>query len=204
MLYLERFGFQIRDGHRYLGGFLGSTETQEEWLQEKVETWAAGVQALARVARRFPQTAYAGLAKSLQCEWQYLQRVIPDVGDSFAPIEKALVEDFFPALLQVPPAIVADLRPLLGLSAKFAGIGLPCPTQTANPCHQASLDCTEMLTTSLYDRDVLDAGAYASAVRNQRATHALQRRQKQEAKLARLKRNAGNHAARRMKRRVHG
>ena len=57
-----------------------------------------------------------------------------------------------------------------------------------------------MLTTSLYDRDVLDAGAYASAVRNQRATHALQRRQKQEAKLARLKRNAGNHAARRMER----
>mgnify|MGYP007060078647 CR=1 FL=1 len=49
-------------------------------------------------SRRFPQTAYAGLTKSLQSEWIYLQRVVPDIAESFAPLEKVLAEEFIPAL----------------------------------------------------------------------------------------------------------
>ena len=41
------------------------------------------------------QSAYAGLQKSLQQEWAFLQRVTLGIGNAFSPIEKALRENFF-------------------------------------------------------------------------------------------------------------
>ena len=61
--------------------------------------WAEGVKALGRISTRFPQTAYAGLVKALQNEWTYLQRVTTGSGSLYAPIEKAITENFLPALL---------------------------------------------------------------------------------------------------------
>jgi hypothetical protein len=72
---LGEFNFQYVDGCRYLGGFIGSAsaEGEGEWVREKVDGWANGVKALAKVARRYPQTAYTGFTRrSLQMEWTYL------------------------------------------------------------------------------------------------------------------------------------
>ena len=55
--FLEEFKFQYKEGYRYLGGYIGTTETLQQWLQPKVAEWAEGVQELAHVARKFPQTA---------------------------------------------------------------------------------------------------------------------------------------------------
>jgi hypothetical protein len=87
---LASFDFKYVDGHRYVGGFIGTDEAREAWLEPQLDAWVYGIQQLAKVAVRFPQTAFAGLAKSLQSEWMYLQRVIPDAGPAFAPLEAAL------------------------------------------------------------------------------------------------------------------
>jgi len=55
-----------------------------------------------QVAPRFLQTAYAGLTKSLQLEWQYLQQVILETGAVLAPIQAALANTFLPTLLEEP------------------------------------------------------------------------------------------------------
>ena len=55
-----------------------------------MEGWRQGVVKLARVAPRYPQTAYAGMAKLLQSEWQYIQCVVPGMEEAFQPIEDAL------------------------------------------------------------------------------------------------------------------
>ena len=62
---LAEFDFQYSTGSRYVGGFIGDAESQSEWLEPKIQQWVKGVEALARVAHRFPQTAYAGLVQSL-------------------------------------------------------------------------------------------------------------------------------------------
>ena len=41
--------------------------------------------------RGFPQ---AGLEKSLQQEWEFVQRVTPGINNAFGPVEKALRETF--------------------------------------------------------------------------------------------------------------
>ena len=47
------------------------------------------------------QSAYAGLQKSLQQEWSFMQQVNPNIGDTFGLVEKALRENFIPSLFQV-------------------------------------------------------------------------------------------------------
>ena len=45
----------------------------------------------AKIARRHPQSDYAGLGMLLQSEWQYLQMTVPEVGTLMCPIEEALI-----------------------------------------------------------------------------------------------------------------
>ena len=102
------------------------------------------------VARRHPQTAYAGMTKSLQCEWQYLQRVLPNASEVFKPIEQALRSYFLPALLG--QAEVSDsLRERLKQPVRNGGLGIPNPCETSDPLFEASKEMTTSLTESLLE-----------------------------------------------------
>ena len=65
---------------RYLGAYFGPQAELEAWVKPQVEAWAHKAKVLAKIARRHPQSAYAGLGMLLQSEWQYLQRTVPGVG----------------------------------------------------------------------------------------------------------------------------
>ena len=67
-------------------------------MQPKVEALDHGVRYLPKIAKKYPQLAYAGLGMSLQIGWQYLQRTVPGVGTLMGRIEDSLRETFFPAL----------------------------------------------------------------------------------------------------------
>ncbi len=88
-------------GQRYVGCFVGLEAMLEHWLDPKVKKWVAGVEILARIVLRFPQTACAGLASSLQAKWQYIYRVVPGAERYLGPIKTAICKKFIPALLQV-------------------------------------------------------------------------------------------------------
>ena len=70
--YFRGMGIKIVTGSRYLGGFVGEQETENQWVRTKVERWEESVSNLAGVARKHPQSAYAGLQKSLQQEWAFV------------------------------------------------------------------------------------------------------------------------------------
>jgi hypothetical protein len=84
---------------------------------------------LARIAIHYPQTAYAGLSKSLQAEWQYMHRVVKNAGDHFAPIEEALANVFIPVLLGGKEG--EQLRELFTLPVRQAGLNLSNPATRA-------------------------------------------------------------------------
>ena len=84
-----------------------------------MEAWAQGVKVLSKIARRHPQSAYAGLGMSLQSEWQYLQRTVPGVGTLMGPIEEALREKIFP-LLFGGEEIDADFRKSWAMALNMA------------------------------------------------------------------------------------
>ena len=56
------------------------------------------IKELAVAAKNYPQTAYAGLQKSLQLDCAFLQHVMPDIGEHFQAVEDAISNDYLPAL----------------------------------------------------------------------------------------------------------
>ena len=129
--YFHGMGVQVVTGSRYLGGFIGEQETEEQWIKAKVEGWAESVKTLAGVARKHPQSAYAGLQKSLQQEWAFVQRVTPVISNAFGPVEEEISKAFLPALFE-GAGYGAPGRDITRLPVKQAGMALPDPTWTAH------------------------------------------------------------------------
>ena len=125
-------------------------------MAPQLETWKKGVKTLARIAKRYPQTAYAGLTKSLQTEWTYVQRVVPNIASSFKEIEKAIAEDFLPALFEGDP----PERKITQLPVRIAGLGIPMPELHAQRHYMTSVNMTAEVTSSLKTGDELDAINY--------------------------------------------
>lgn len=159
---LEEFDFKRRDGCRYIGGFIGTDAARQEWLVPQIQKWVQGVESLTKVAKRYPQTAYAGLSKSLQLEWQYLQRVTSDTAAAFGPIEDVFAGTFLPSLLAEDRPGITSLRSQLTLPVRQTGLGVPDPTATADHCYTASKACTSLLTASLLDGSKLDSNSYVA------------------------------------------
>ncbi|EJK61421.1 hypothetical protein THAOC_18097 [Thalassiosira oceanica] len=99
--------WQTTQGKRHVGGFIGSEDALSAWIEPKVENWTFAIER-ASAAVRYPQTAYTGLARSLQCEWQYICRVVEGAERYLEPLEKAIREEFLPALLGVDKAEIGD------------------------------------------------------------------------------------------------
>ena len=123
-------GFKIVTGYRYLGGFVGEPQKQTLFIQDRIKNWIAGVDDLARAAVKYPQTAYAGLQKSLQQEWQFLQRVTEGIEGAFSGLEEAISGRFLPALLG--DKLPEDMRHMImGLPVKEAGKAISDPSEVA-------------------------------------------------------------------------
>ena len=97
----DRFGIRIIEDRRYLGGFIGSEESKIRFtFKKKVQEWLDCLGELSKVAEEEPQAVLVGLTRSLQCEWNFVQRVVKDTSQLFAPLEKMLEENFWPSLLR--------------------------------------------------------------------------------------------------------
>ena len=69
---LSKFKFKYRKGTRYLGSHIGVECVMRSWLEPKIQKWVEAIKVMGHAAKRYPQTAYAGMTRSLMCEWQYL------------------------------------------------------------------------------------------------------------------------------------
>ena len=120
----------------------------EEWICPNVQEWAENIETLGRVLVRYPQTAYARLATSLNAEWQYLMHTVPGVIEYMGPMEKALANNFMPKLLGLD-SISGRLRKLMEIGYNRAGLGIMNTIEMKDEIHRTSLVCSERLVDSL-------------------------------------------------------
>jgi hypothetical protein len=136
----------LTPGCRYLGGFVKDPALRDEWLDEKTSFWTAAIGELAATARLYLQSAYTGLQHSLQQEWQYVQRAVGDISESFSAVEKVLRDAFIPALFGEEQTTPENFRKLLALLVKHAGIALTNLTISGPANYKASiLVCSHLL-----------------------------------------------------------
>ena len=86
----QPFGISVVSDHRFLGGFIGGSDSTRQFVQSKVTEWISCIMELSKAAEKYPQAAFSVLSKSLQFEWTYLQRVVSDCSAAFAPVWDAL------------------------------------------------------------------------------------------------------------------
>ena len=190
---------QYTRGHRYVGGFVGSDEAEVCWIEPQVKTWVQGVESLAKVALRYPQSAYTGLVWSLQAEWQYFCRVCPRAREFLGPVEAALREKFLPALLGRPgEAITDDARRLYAQGAKQGGLAIRNPVETAPGLHEVSKEATTVLVGAIVGNGDLDLKGHRSAVKQASSEARKERVKGEEAFLKELAERLGGKAKKRL------
>ena len=140
-------GVQVVTGHRFLGGFIGSHDEQEEYVLSKVRKWVGHVNVFAEAALTQPQLVYAALTKSLQHEWTFLLRVVPQCGELFQELEMSLFSRLLPALFGLE--VSAAERRLFALPLRLGGLGICNPVSLASRLYNSSIHCTEHLVRSI-------------------------------------------------------
>ena len=68
--------FQVETGSRYLASFIREVTERYSWIPSKVDDWVHNIKNLAGAARANPQRKYSALQRSVQQEWQRLQRTL--------------------------------------------------------------------------------------------------------------------------------
>jgi hypothetical protein len=132
--------FTIITGHHYLSGFIGNQDPFETWIREKTQHWSEAVTDLASFAKNFPQSAYSGLQKVLQQEWQFVQRVKKDIGMEFTNVERAISQSFLPDIFDNPP------HSLTCLPVKHTSLAIQDPTESFESNYEAStLACSHLV-----------------------------------------------------------
>jgi hypothetical protein len=181
----NNINIQYTRGTRYVGGFVGSPNLEDEWIVPQVRKWAEGVRTLAKVARRFPHTAYAGLVWSLQAEWQYLSRVSQHAAVHLGPIETALREEFIPALFNRRNMTLSESdRRHSANRIKRGGLGIRDPRAEAPLLNEASLSASSDLVKALVDGTDLSLPGHTTTVRGASATARKTRGEEEKAFVA--------------------
>ena len=93
-----------------------------------------------------------------------MQRVTPNIGDAFRPVEQALRESFIPSLLQVIGEVTLG-RGFTLLTVKHAGLALPDPTKTAHDNCTYSFVITGYLVVSLRGKEEFRTADHSSCLK---------------------------------------
>ena len=110
--------------------------------------WTTTINDLSQVATVYPQTAYTGLSKSLQHEWAYIQRVIPNIANELLPIQASITNTFLPSLFG--HALQDDyVSAMTSFPVQLGGLSLPNPRTDSPYNYQSSLLLASHLIRSL-------------------------------------------------------
>ena len=116
----------------------------EAWLLPNVADRAETIETLGRFDIRYPQTAYAGLAMSLQAERKHLMRTVPGFREYIGPVEEALANKFLTKLLGLQ-SISGRLLKILSLEYKREGLRILVLSEEADKIYQTLQACNERL-----------------------------------------------------------
>ena len=81
--------------------FIGCGILKEDCVWAKVDTWVSAGGIFAKLAVVYPQAIYTCYTSCLQCKWQYLCQVTPDIVPILEPLEHMMWGELLPAFLGV-------------------------------------------------------------------------------------------------------
>ena len=123
----DGYGLRVVSCKRFLGGLIGDRDDEIRFVDEKVEEWMSELKVFSMIGGKQPQVAYSALVKSLQCKWNFVQRVTQAGSSSYRGLEKLLTEDMLPK--RFGTEITEEERDLFALPTRFGGLGIFNPAK---------------------------------------------------------------------------
>lgn len=68
--------YEIAEGGKYLGGFLGKESLKVEFIENKIRKWIKCIDTLADIAAYYPQSVFTSFTRSLQHEFNFVHRTV--------------------------------------------------------------------------------------------------------------------------------
>ena len=147
-------------GHRFLGGIIGVSKDVETLVKNKVSIWTKSIERLSQAAKSQPHLVNVSFTKSLQIEWNYVQRVISNVEKPFSLLRLALESSFLPATFDSELNSIESS--LTFLSFHNSGLGIRDPVTACSLAYSASKDRTKILTVAIQTGNYFDLDSHKS------------------------------------------
>ena len=138
-------------GHKYLGSYIGTEEGKCDFVSEKIKEWKSDINALADIARREPQLAYAGFIYGTSKRWTFVARTTPNMSEAFRQLDWLINETFVPAIIG-KDHITDLMKTVFTLPAKMGGLGIRNINEISELEYQNSLKLTEELTSQIFNQ----------------------------------------------------
>ena len=133
----QHLSIKVVNGYCFLGGFIGDRETTKQFLHNKTTGWVNNLLKLSKAAESQPQAAFSALSKSMQFEWSYLQRILPNCEEANTPISlEHLYQYFWPAIFE--GTISDHEKQLFSIPARLGGMGVCNPIESAKIAYTTS------------------------------------------------------------------
>ena len=153
------------EGRKYLGGYVGTREGAEAYVNELQEKWLQELNELTKIAMSEPQAAYAAFTSGFRHKVTYYMRTIPNLEGVLKPLDKFIDEHFIPAITE-GHICSNDDRKLLSLPARLGGMGIPIFTESCTREFENSLQMTETLRNNIVAQEAI-------YIHNRRAENAI-------------------------------
>ena len=119
-------GVQITSvGCPYLGAALGSISFINDYTQQRVSEWIAGVSHLSLFANTQPHASYSAFTHGYVSKWNYYFRTNSGISALLSPLESAVRNHLLPKL--VPHAVSDTEWELFSFPVRFGGFGICNP-----------------------------------------------------------------------------
>ena len=140
------------EGRKYLGGFIGTREGTESYIQELVDDWMEQLKQLTQIANSEPQAAYAAFTAGFKHKLTYYLRTIPNISNILRPIDDYIDNELIPAFTEGHICSERD-RKLLALPVRLGGLGIPVFAKLAEMEYNNSRRATQNLASKIIAQD---------------------------------------------------
>ena len=190
-----------KEGDRYLGSVIGTTEYLKKYVSDRVVEWVAEIERLAEIAKTQPHAAYTAFTFSMKHKWNFIMRTVPNIEDQLHPLEIAIKQSLIPALAN--GHIPSDVeREIVALPPRLGGMGMPNAGGMTEFEYQNSKKLTAKLTQLIVAQDergeVDQAEQQKTRMDISKARETRQKKESDTIKLNLSQRNDPNYMKRRL------
>ena len=182
-------GTEVRistNGHKYLGGYIGSEDGKAEYVRSLVTRWCDQIHVLSEFAKLQPQAAYAAFVSGFCNRFTYYIRTIPGFETEMQQSDNVIDTKLLPALLD-QHSLSRHERELLSVPTRLGGLGISIFSNICVEENVNSKTISQYLSSNIVLQNHTPAPVRGDCIQDQRREIVNQREARYESLLDNLR-----------------